>query len=145
MAHAGPRPRVGQRGQQLRIVAPRRIEEERADRGQHAGERIEGFQRAREVAQRPEHGEQPVVLVGSRAQTLECRERGIAGRGEGPAHLGERIRPMLHLRTRGAQRIIRRAGRMHHGLEIRRVQVAGDERERLEAAEQWPQQGDEVF
>ena len=79
-----------------------------------------------------------------RAQALERGERRVAGCFKQGLDAGEFRRPPGQPRTDRLQRLVRRAGGFHHGIEIRRVQMARNETECFERLQQRRQHSDDV-
>ena len=113
--------------QQGGIFAQRSLEEELAHRRQFCDQRIERFLRARRIAQRLEHRDDIAMAIMHHAQAAECGERRVAcGFQRGP-DAGKFLRPVGEPPAHRLQRLIRRAGGLHHAVEIRRMQMARDE------------------
>ena len=78
------------------------------------------------------------------AQAAECGERRVARgfkRGsDGGKFLGPVGKPLAHR----LQRLIRRAGGLHHAVEIRRVKMARDKGQRFQRLQQRWQHGHDV-
>ena len=79
-----------------------------------------------------------------RAQSLERRERGIAGGLKGVLDIGEFIWPIGEPYQDILQRLIRRPRGLHHATEVRRVEMARDKAERFKRLQQGRQHGHDV-
>ena len=138
---------VGRRRQPRREIGvslQRGIDEELVHRRQPCRQRIEGFLRAWGIAQRAKQADEIALAALHDAQGLECSEHCIACRFQRRLDVSEIRRPLLKPRPNGAQGRVRLACRVHHAVEIRRVQVARDEAERFERLQQRRQHGHDV-
>jgi hypothetical protein len=131
-AHIRPVRRLGKARHQIRVIPGRRLEEEAADRRQHAGQGIEGLQPARQMAQGPEHAAE----VRRGPKVLKARQRRIAGRRQAGSVLGQGLRPRIQAPANPAKGVVRRPDAFHHRPELRRVQVAGDQGQRIQRSQE---------
>jgi hypothetical protein len=130
--------------QQAGVVAQGGIDEEFRDRRQARGERIQCFLGARRMTQRAKRRNQLAIAMLHRAQSLEGGKRRIARSGQCRLDVGELPGPVHKTRPDGPQRLVGHAGRRHHRLEIRRIEMAGDEAKRFKRLQQRRQYGHDV-
>ena len=96
------------------------------------------------MTQRAKHGNQIAIAMLDCAQSSERRKRSVCSRLERILYAREGLRPIDQPRTNGLQGLVRRAGRLHDTIEIRRIQMARNEPERFERLQQRWQNGDDV-